>query len=71
MKVAGIMKENVQKGQWASARELFSNLRLIGKRLMEADRMNFTVGNVVKRVYHIIREECKSLKINLKERSSL
>jgi len=34
---------------------------------MAADKMNFTIGNVVKRVYHIIREECKILKISLKE----
>jgi len=35
--------------------------------LSEADRMNFTVSNVVKRIYHIIREECHALKLNLKD----
>lgn len=32
--------------------------------------MNFTVGNIVKRVYHIIREESKTLKINLAQQRS-
>jgi len=38
---------------------------------MAADKMNFTIGNVVKRVYHTIREECKLLKISLKEQSDI
>lgn len=29
--------------------------------------MNFTVANVVKRIYHIIREECGTLKLSLKD----
>ena len=33
--------------------------------------MNFTVGNIVKRVYHIIREESKKLKINLAHKKQL
>jgi hypothetical protein len=43
----------------------------MGKRLSEADRMNFTVANVVKRIYHIIREECAALKLSLKDHHSL
>jgi hypothetical protein len=42
-------------------------VRKIGNKLIAADRMNFTVGNIVKRVYHIIREECKALKISVKD----
>lgn len=34
---------------------------------MAADRMNFTVGNIVKRIYHIIREECKLLNLSIKD----
>jgi hypothetical protein len=33
--------------------------------------MNFTVANMVKRVYHIIREECHALKISLKDHHSV
>lgn len=46
-------------------------MRKLGKRLSEADRMNFTVANVVKRIYHIIREECHALKISLKDHHSV
>jgi translation initiation factor 2B subunit (eIF-2B alpha/beta/delta family) len=54
-------------GKWADARQLFQLARSLGKRLSEADRMNFTVANVVKRIYHIIREECAALKLSLKD----
>ena len=33
--------------------------------------MNFTVGNVVKRIYHIIREECTTLKLSIKDHLAL
>jgi len=33
--------------------------------------MNFTVGNVVKRIYHVIREECAQLKLSLKDHHAL
>ena len=35
----------------------------LGKRLSEADHLNFVVPNTVKRVLHIIREACKDLRI--------
>lgn len=56
--------------QWVDQRQLFASVRKLGKRLSEADRMNFTVANVVKRIYHIIREECHALKISLKDHHS-
>ena len=60
-----------QGGKWADARQLFQVARKLGKRLSEADRMNFTVANVVKRIFHIIREECSVLKLSLKDHHAL
>ena len=33
--------------------------------------MNFTVGNIVKRIFHIIREECAHMKLSLKDHHAL
>lgn len=71
IKTTEIFKDLVEQSKWADARSLFKNVRTIGKKLIAADKMNFTVGNVVKRVYHIIREECKNLKISIKDTTDL
>ena len=80
MKIAEIFRDLVEQSKWGDARQLFNSAKTIGKKLMSADRMNFTIGkldclhlsgNVVKRVYHIIREECKLLKISMKDTTDL
>lgn len=43
----------------------------MGKRMIAADKMNFTIGNVVKRIYHIYREECNNEKIDLASNTPL
>lgn len=67
LKTSEIFRDLVEQSKWADGRQLFHSARKIGKKLMAADRMNFTIGNTVKRVYHIIREECKILKISVKD----
>ena len=42
---------------------LLATVKAIGKRLSEADHLNFVVPNTVKRVLHIIREACKELRL--------
>jgi translation initiation factor 2B subunit (eIF-2B alpha/beta/delta family) len=68
-KICELFRDLVNQGpaKWIEARQLFAAARKLGKRLSEADRMNFTVSNVVKRIYHIIREECQSMKLSLKD----
>jgi translation initiation factor 2B subunit (eIF-2B alpha/beta/delta family) len=66
-----LFRDYVNKNKWSDARELFNTVRTMGKKLISADKMNFTVGNIVKRVYHVIREECNNLKISIKDTSSL
>lgn len=71
MKTSEIFRDLVEQSKWADARQLFIQARKIGKRLVDADKMNFTIGNIVKRVYHIIREECKVLKISIKDQTDI
>eukprot|EP00347_Sterkiella_histriomuscorum_P022712 403337443 len=71
LKTTEIFRDLVDQSKWADARQLFKNVRQIGKKLITADRMNFTVGNVVKRIYHVIREECKNLKISVKDTTDI
>lgn len=71
LKTSEIFRDLVEQSKWADARQLFQSARKIGKKLMAADRMNFTIGNIVKRIYHIIREECKALKISVKDNTDL
>jgi translation initiation factor 2B subunit (eIF-2B alpha/beta/delta family) len=71
LKTIELFRDYISKNKWSDARELFSQVRKIGKKLNSADRMNFTVGNVIKRIYHIIREDCGNFKINLKESATL
>ena len=42
---------------------LLDQVKALGKRLSEADNLNFVVPNTVKRVLHIIREACKELRL--------
>lgn len=69
LKICELFRDLVNQGpsKWVDARQLFGAARKLGKRLSEADRMNFTVCNVVKRIYHIIREECHALKLSIKD----
>lgn len=71
IKLIELFREYVSKNKWSDARELFNTVRTMGKKLISADKMNFTVGNIVKRIQHVIREECESLKISLKDTSNI
>ena len=65
LRITELFRDMVEQSQWTDARNLFQSARKVGKKLMGADKMNFTVGNVVKRVYHMVREECKKLKVSV------
>ena len=48
---------------WKTPADLLSEVKKMGNRLRDADRLNFVVPNTVKRVLHILRESCKILNI--------
>lgn len=54
-----MLRELIDKGSWTDAKQLLEQVKKYGKTMSRADKMNFTVGNTVKRVYHIIRTQLK------------
>jgi len=55
----GLLREVVryQTAKWKSAAALMNTIRLVGKVLVEAEPRELAVGNIVRRVLYIIREE--------------
>lgn len=50
---------------WNDLPRLFEILTRVGEGLIAADRLLFVPGNIVKRVFHIFRQEAKNLSISL------
>ncbi|XP_025110515.1 translation initiation factor eIF-2B subunit beta-like [Pomacea canaliculata] len=55
-----LLRRIISKSKWASAKELMEIIRAEGKKLMAADPSESVVGNMVRRVLKIIREEYAS-----------
>lgn len=51
----------VQSSKWAEPKDLLKLIKQIGSKLMDADPMAFYIGNIVKRVIHLIRVHWKDL----------
>lgn len=63
-KITHFFIDFVKQEQWGELpANLLVHVKSIGKRLSEADNLNFVVPNTAKRVLHIIREACKELRI--------
>lgn len=58
-KIIDLFNNYIRSDAWEAPAELLPNVKAIGKRLSEADKMNFVVQNTVKRVLHILREAYK------------
>ena len=54
-KVANIFSAIIQSDSWSNASHLLQLIKQMGTKLMEADPMAFYIGNIVKRIIHIIR----------------
>lgn len=58
-KIINMFDSYIRSDAWDAPSELLPNVKKIGKKLSEADRLNFVVQNTVKRVLHILREAYK------------
>ena len=58
-KIINLFDIYIRSDLWDDPSELLPEVKVIGKRLSEADRMNFVVQNTVKRVLHVLRETYK------------
>ncbi|KAM9992252.1 hypothetical protein ACTFIY_009693 [Dictyostelium cf. discoideum] len=54
---AELLRQWVHKGKWGNAKSLIDQIKIIGKKLMNAQPLEFCIGNIVRRVLFIIREE--------------
>jgi len=65
--IASIFSAIIKTGSWKDPKNLFKIINQMGRKLMEADPMAFYIGNIVKRVIHTIKIQCKALNIPLDE----
>ena len=63
---ANILTGIIKSKEWDDAKQLFKLIKSVGHILIGADPLAFYIGNTIKRVLHIIREECKTLGFDLK-----
>ncbi|EGC34218.1 translation initiation factor eIF-2B beta subunit [Dictyostelium purpureum] len=61
---AELLRHWVSKEKWSNAKTLIEAIRAIGKRLIDAQPLEFCIGNIVRRVLFIIREEYLAIKKN-------
>lgn len=47
----------ISKNNWTTCNQLVTLVKSVGKRLVEANPTELAVGNIVRRVLHVIREE--------------
>lgn len=47
----------ISKNNWSTCNQLVTLIKSVGQRLVEANPTELAVGNIVRRVLHIIREE--------------
>ncbi|KAF9121929.1 Translation initiation factor eIF-2B subunit beta [Mortierella sp. 14UC] len=47
----------ISKNNWSKANDLLNLVRSVGQRLIEANPTELAIGNIVRRVLHVIREE--------------
>jgi len=52
--------------RWSNAKSLMDILTSLGKRLIESQPLEFTIGNIVRRVLFVVREDYISLKKTMK-----
>lgn len=56
----------ISKNNWSKANDLLNLVRSVGQRLIEANPTELAVGNIVRRVLHVIREEFRDAEASSK-----
>ena len=62
---AEIMRLVVVTTQWANARKLIANIKYYGQRLIEARPLELAIGNTVRRILYLIREEYTNSQVSV------
>jgi len=64
---AELIRTVVSTTKWHTAKALIDIVKSVGKKLIEAQPLEFTIGNIVRRILFIIREDYVSLRKATKE----
>lgn len=67
LSIANIFTTVIKAETWKDATDLLKIIKQMGSKLSEADPMAFYIGNIVKRIAHIIRVQSKACDIPLFE----
>ena len=67
LSIANIFTAVIKAETWKDATDLLKIVKQMGSKLTEADPMAFYIGNIVKRIAHIIRVQSKACNIPLIE----
>eukprot|EP01132_Coremiostelium_polycephalum_P006693 gene6693-8279_t len=62
---AEVLRNYISTTRWQNAKVLIEQIKAIGKRLIDAQQLEFCIGNIVRRVLFIIREEYMSIRNNI------
>ncbi|KAF2075855.1 hypothetical protein CYY_002841 [Polysphondylium violaceum] len=54
---AEVLRHYISKEKWQNAQGLIEQIKAVGKRLIDAQPLEFCIGNIIRRVLFIIREE--------------
>lgn len=57
METAQLLRTVISNSRWSNAASLIATIKDLGRRLVRAQPLEFAVGNVIRRVLHLIREE--------------
>lgn len=61
LETAQLIRTVISSSRWNNASSLITNVRELAIRLINAQPVEFAVGNVLRRVLHLIREEYKNI----------
>lgn len=60
----------ISKNNWSKPNELLNLVKSVGQKLIEANPTELAVGNIVRRVLHVIREEYREAESSQEERDT-
>lgn len=60
LETAQLLRTVISNSRWSTAASLIQNIRELSVRLLQAQPVEFAVGNIIRRALHLIREEYRN-----------
>ena len=64
IETANLLRTVISNSRWSNAASLIQLIREIAVRIIKAQPIEFAVGNIIRRVLHLIREEYRTNNCN-------